>query len=100
MLYFRSDYELRALRDCQKARKQAVAGLESAADAATFAAYSRELDRWIERERILLRIPLPAAQPVLRANQANGVTLEAASTMPDPPAQAAQAQPSVTPPGQ
>jgi hypothetical protein len=61
LLHYRSDYELRSLRLVREGIKRARKGMIHAIDAATFAIYSRELDRLIERERILLRIPLPQA---------------------------------------
>lgn len=63
LLWYRADYELRGLRACKLANKRARQGILHAADAETFAIYSRELERWIERERILLRIPLTSAVP-------------------------------------
>jgi len=61
LLHYRSDYELRSLRLVREGIKRARKGMMHAIDADTFSIYTRELDRLIERERILLRIPLPAS---------------------------------------
>lgn len=61
LLHYRSDYELRSLRLVREGIKRARKGMMNARDADTFAIYNREMDRLIERERILLRIPLPQA---------------------------------------
>lgn len=57
----KAGYEGESLADVAKARRIARRGMLHARDADTFVKYSRELERWIERERVLLRIPLPQA---------------------------------------
>lgn len=59
--FTRADYELRQLKRIHAASKRCFKLLMQARTADSFATFSRELDRWIERERILLRIPLPHA---------------------------------------
>ena len=59
----RSNYEARRLKDAHDGAKRAKELMLRATDAPSFATYSRALDRWIERERVLLRIRLPGSEP-------------------------------------
>jgi len=59
--WYRADYELRQLRRIKEITKRTMKLLMHARTCELFVQYSRELDRWMERERILLRIPLPQA---------------------------------------
>jgi len=58
----KAGYEGEALADVVTGKRLARRGMLDAKDAATFAIYSRELDRWIERERVLLRIKAPGVE--------------------------------------
>jgi hypothetical protein len=62
--WYRADYELRQLRRIKEISKRTFKLLMHARTCESFVQFSRELDRWIERERILLRIPLPASAKV------------------------------------
>lgn len=69
--WYRADYELRQLRKVKEVTKRTYKLLMHARTMESFVQYSKELDRWIERERILLRIPLPREQPAKAAQAGN-----------------------------
>lgn len=60
-VWYRADYELRSLRDVKRAKREVWKCIDAGPDAITLCTLIRELDRLIERERVLLRIPLPAS---------------------------------------
>lgn len=89
LLIYRADYELQSLRKSRKLRNKAFEGAMQSKDADTFATYSRELERWIERERILLRIPMPRGgkETEKRANSPQrGLVVQEAEPIPTPSA--------------
>jgi len=80
--WYRADYELRALRRVKRASNKVFAALMADVTVTELCALSRELDRWMERERILLRISLPRE---VAMRDATGPLLEAAATHPATP---------------
>lgn len=72
ILWFRCDYELRWLRKCQRAVKRLERKMRTVREVPELIGLSKALLDWSERERILLRIPLPAASKVPEPKYRNG----------------------------
>jgi hypothetical protein len=75
MVWYRADYELHWLR---KSRKECVKIGRLMKRCRTFKGYaelSRALLEWCERERILLRIPLPASVKAPEPRRVSGSTV-------------------------
>lgn len=97
MMHVRADYELFWLRKSRKEVTKLARLTRKCRTFAGIAALSRELREWCEKERVLLRIPLPREQPVKLVQQGTGMLDVAPVRQAEQPSQPEQPAPIALP---